>query len=287
LKNRLGFNFTLIKDATFFIITKLKEYIMTDLLYGPEYFLGPEDLPSEYKKALISLLSFQADSEFMGGIRVSENLRFAPRPEEALRLAKKVKEEFGHGVYLWNILRDLGVNVNERVKSIVQNPKESSPGGTKIINAFKYENWSKIFQSWEDVAVFSLVVTPGAVAFLGQYKNSSYKPWAIVSERIFKEELGHLNFGEWAAKRVIEFDGQEGRQKLQQSVEKLLPFGLGFYGRDSVDSKHFKMYHELGLKPSRPEDLRSEYLDLVKKRLEKVGLVYPEKIAADYEMNID
>jgi len=259
-------------------------------LHRPKYkentFSGPDNLPEDYKQALIELLTFQADSEFMGGMRVSENLRFAPRPQEALRLSKKVKEEFGHGVYLWKILEDLGVDVNRRLQAIVQNPREDSPGGTKIINAFKYKNWSKIFDCWEDVAVFSLVVTPGAVAFLGQYKHSSYAPWAKVSERIFDEELGHLNFGEWAAKRVIEFGGEQGQIKLQKSVEKFLPLGLGFYGRDAKESEHFKIYHLFGLKPKYPEELKEEYLSIVKERLAKVGLSYPEHIVADYEMTM-
>lgn len=39
-----------------------------------------DTMPSDYKNALIDLLSFQADSEFAGGQRVAENMRFAPRP---------------------------------------------------------------------------------------------------------------------------------------------------------------------------------------------------------------
>ena len=58
-----------------------------------------DTLPADYKLALIDLLSFQADSEFAGGQRVSENMRFATRPEEAYRLAKKVMEEYGHAWY--------------------------------------------------------------------------------------------------------------------------------------------------------------------------------------------
>lgn len=251
---------------------------------GPIY-TGPNNLPEDYKKALIELLTFQADSEFMGGMRVYENVQFAPRPEEALRLCKKAKEEFGHGVYLWNILKDLGVDVDARVQAIVQDSKHDSPGGTKIINAFKYKNWSKIFENWEDVAIFSCVVTPGAVAFLGQYKDSSYGPWAEVSERIFKEELGHLNFGVWAAKRVVEFGGEEGRRKLQKSVEKFAPIGLGFYGRSSSTSENFKRYYNYGLKPALPEALKIEYMDLVKDRLSEVKLTYPENVVANYDMN--
>lgn len=253
--------------------------------YGPMHFEGPENLPEDYKKCLLELLTFQADSEFMGGLRVQENLRFAPRPTEALRLAKKVKEEFGHGVYLWNILEDLGVNVNDRLQAIVQNPHDDAPGGTKIINAFKYKNWSKVFDCWEDVAVFSLVVTPGAVAFLGQYKDSSYGPWAEISERIFTEELGHLNFGEWACKRVIEFDPTSGREKLNASIKKFLPIGLGFYGRDSSTSEHFKNYHAFGLKPKKPEALKKEYLELVRERVDRLELELPTDVDANYDMN--
>ena len=51
-----------------------------------------DKLPDEYKKALIDLLAFQADSEFAGGQRVEENMKYATRPEEAYRLAKKVME---------------------------------------------------------------------------------------------------------------------------------------------------------------------------------------------------
>ncbi len=254
--------------------------------YTKGAFKGPDNLPKDYKTALLELLTFQADSEFMGGLRVQENLRFAPRPLEALRLAKKVKEEFGHGVYLWSLLEDLGLDTNARLQAILKNPQEDSPGGTKIINAFRHKNWSKIFECWEDVAVFSLVVTPGAVAFLGQYKESSYKPWADISTRIFDEELGHLNFGEWACRRIIEFDPENGREKINKSIRKFVPIGLGFYGRDSKNSERFKIYHDFGLKPAFPEDLKQEYLGLVKDRIDKLKLIYPEDVQADYEMNL-
>ena len=38
-------------------------------------------LPEDYKKALLNLMSFQADSEYAGAQRVAENHRFATRPE--------------------------------------------------------------------------------------------------------------------------------------------------------------------------------------------------------------
>lgn len=243
-----------------------------------------DSMPAEYRKALIDLLAFQADSEFAGGQRVSENMRFAPRPEEAYRLAKKVMEEMGHGWYCWEILEPLGVDVNARVMHLVQNPADPDPKKVRIINGFRKENWSQFFDDWTDVAMFSTVVTPAAVAFLGQYRESSYLPWRRISERIWQEEKGHLAFGVWAAKRVIEFDGDEGRAKLQAAVPKFMAMGLGFSGRPSDDSGHFGKYFEYGLKLKTSQQLQDEYLEIVSKRLAELGLELPNDVSADYEM---
>ncbi len=245
-----------------------------------------DSLPADYRVALIDLLSFQADSEFAGGQRVSENLRFAPRPEEAYRLTKKVMEECGHGWYCWQVLAELGVDVDVRVQHLVQNPDNPSPKVVRVINGFRKENWSKFFEEWADVAMFSTVVTPAAVAFLGQYRQSSYLPWRRISERIWQEEKGHLAFGVWAAKRVIEFDGEAGRARLQAAVPKFMQMGLGFSGRPDDESKHFAKYFEMGLKIKDSRQLQAEYLEIVEKRLAELGLELPAGIEPDYEMRV-
>ncbi len=243
-----------------------------------------DKLPAEYKLALIDLLSFQADSEFAGGQRVSENMRFATRPEEAYRLAKKVMEEYGHAWYCWDILAPLGVDVNVRVQHLVENQDNPDPKKVRVINGFRKENWAPFFSCWADVAMFSTVVTPAAVAFLGQYRESSYLPWRRISERIWQEEKGHLAFGVWAAKRVIELDGEAGREKLQAAVPKFLQMGLGFSGRPADDSKHFARYFEMGLKIKTSKELQDEYMEIVSKRITEIGLELPSNIQPDYEM---
>lgn len=245
-----------------------------------------DKLPDDYKAALIDLLAFQADSEFAGAQRVLENLRFATRPEEAYRLAKKGMEECGHAWYCWDILAPLGIDINERVTELVRNPENPDPKKVRIINGFKKENWSKFFDCWADVAMFSTTVTPAAVVFLGQYRQSSYLPWRKVSERIWAEEKGHLAFGVWAAKRVIEFEGEAGRAKLQAAVPKFMKMGLGFGGRPSDDSAHFQKYFEYGLKIKTAQEVQDEYLDIVKKRFEEIGLVVPDSIEPDYDMRV-
>jgi ring-1,2-phenylacetyl-CoA epoxidase subunit PaaA len=245
-----------------------------------------DKLPDDYKAALIDLLAFQADSEFAGGQRVVENMRFATRPEEAYRLSKKAMEEFGHAWYCWDILAPLGIDINARVTELVQNPAHPDPKKVRIINGFRKENWSAFFEDWADVAMFSTAVTPAAVVFLGQYRESSYLPWRKVSERIWQEEKGHLAFGVWAAKRVIEFEGEAGRAKLQASVPKFMKMGLGFAGRPSDDSEHFKKYFEYGLKIKTAQQVQDEYMEIIKKRFEEIGLVVPDGITPDYEMRV-
>ncbi len=245
-----------------------------------------DHLPDEYKEALISLLSFQADSEFAGGQRVAENLRFAPRPEEAFRISKKHCEEIGHAWYCWNILTPLGVDVDSRVRHLAQNPDNPDPNVVRVINGFRKENWSPLFEDWSDVAMFSAVVTPAAVAFLGQYRQSSYLPWRRVSERIWQEEKGHLAFGVWAAKRVIEFEGEQGRARLQAAIPKFMRVGLGFGGRPSDESANFGIYFDLGLKVRTASQIQDEYLSILSDRLNELNLEMPANVVPDYDMKV-
>lgn len=248
-----------------------------------------DPMPEDYRKLLIHLMTFQADSEYAGAQRVAENMRFAPRPEEAYRLSKKVMEEMGHGYYVWALLQDLGVDVDARLQELVQHPDNPDPKKVNVINGFRKENWSQWFECWEDVALFSTVVTPAAVAFLGQYRECSYKPWARVNVRIHKEEHGHLAFGVWASKRCIEFGGEETRAFMQTRIPKFMRVGLGFYGRPSTGggkSAMFDKYYEYGIKVKRPEELQAEYLELLESRLAEVGLEVPADIEADYDMRM-
>jgi ring-1,2-phenylacetyl-CoA epoxidase subunit PaaA len=246
-------------------------------------------LPEDYKRCLVHLMTFQADSEYAGAQRVAENMKYAPRPEEAYRLSKKVMEEMGHGYYIWTLLRDLGVDVDARLQELVQHPDNPDPAKVNVINGFRKENWTPLFECWEDVALFSTVVTPAAVAFLGQYRDCSYLPFARVNQRIHKEEYGHLAFGVWASKRCIEFGGSKTRDFMQLRIPKFMRVGLGFYGRPSAGdraSANFDKYYAYGLKVKKPEELQAEYLELVESRLADIGLEMPTDVEPDYEMRV-
>ncbi|WP_454875274.1 Phenylacetic acid catabolic protein [Paraburkholderia xenovorans] len=247
-------------------------------------------LPESYKRALIHLLSFQADSEYAGAQRVSENMQFAPRPEEAYRLAKKTMEEYGHAFYLWTLIEELGVDVKARLAELRDNPGNPDPKKVNIINGFRREFWREQFQCWEDVVMMSCVTTPAAVIFLGQYQKCSYLPWARVSERIAREEVGHMGFGLWGVKRCIEFGGEKAREKLQRRVPKFMAMGMGMYGRPSLagdkQSQNFDRYYEMGLKILRPEEAQVQYLELLRTRLKDSGLEWVDSVEPDYDMRI-
>ncbi|MGD9941983.1 MAG: Phenylacetic acid catabolic protein [Burkholderiaceae bacterium] len=249
-----------------------------------------DELPADYKRALIHLLTFQADSEYAGAQRVGENMQFAPRPEEAYRLAKKTMEEYAHAFYLWTLLEDLGLDVKSRLAELRDNPEDPDPSKVNIINGFRRPYWRSQFQCWEDVAMMSCVTTPAAVIFLSQYERCSYLPWAKVSHRISREEVGHMGFGLWAVKRCIQFGGEEARERLQRRVPKFIAMGLGHCGRPSLPgdsaSKNFDRYYDMGLKVDRPEDTQAQYLELARKRIIEAGLQWVDGVQADYDMRI-
>ena len=73
-------------------------------------------------------------------------------------------------------------------------------------------------------------------------------------------------------------------------MPKFLRMGMGAYGRPSkagsVQSQNFERYHQMGLKPMRPEECEAAYLDLVGQRLKDVGLEFPKDVQPDYEQRI-
>lgn len=244
-------------------------------------------LPDQYRQCLIKLMAFQADSEYVGALRVAENQRFAPRPEEAYRLSKKVMEGMGHSYYVWSLLRDLNIDVEARFRELVSNPDMPDPAKVKVINAFHKANWSSWFECWEDMVLFLNVVTPASVEFLGQYRDCSYLPWARVNARIYKEEQGHLAFGLWAAKQCFKSGGEGPRELMQQRIARFVSIGLGFYGRPSSgenSSVTFDLYHEYGLKPKCPEVMQADYLTQLERRLRSIGLELPQGVEPDYDM---
>ena len=68
-----------------------------------------------------------------------------------------------------------------------------------------------------------------------------------------------------------------------------MKMGLGFYGRPSKGkgaSEMFDIYHEYGLKVKTPEELQTEYLELLEDRLTDIGFVMPSGVEPDYDMRI-
>lgn len=233
-----------------------------------------DPLPGDYRNALVQLMSFQADSEYAGAQRLTENQRFVPRPEEAQRLSRKIFEEISHAYAMWGLLQDLGVDVDARVAALASNPANPDPAKVSVISLFQRHNWQCHFECWEDVALYSLICVPATVIYLSQYQNCSYLPWARASVRIHKEEHGHLAFGIWAVTRCIAFGGEATREFMQQRSGQFVQLGLDFFGRPSSgpgQSRSFQAYSEFGLKMRNPEELQAEYLEMVASRLRACG----------------
>jgi ring-1,2-phenylacetyl-CoA epoxidase subunit PaaA len=48
----------------------------------------------------------------------------------------------------------------------------------------------------------------------------------------------------------------------------------------------FDIYYEYGIKVKKPEELQTEYLELLDSRLKEVGLIMPAGVEADYDMRM-
>ena len=63
-----------------------------------------------------------------------------------------------------------------------------------------------------------------------------------------------------------------------------MAMGLGFAGRPADDSEHFAKYFEYGLKIRTAQQIQEEYLEIVSKRLNELGLEMPKDVQPDFDM---
>lgn len=252
---------------------------------GWKSFDKGDQLPADYRGALLHLMSFQADSEFAGSQRLGEAMRFVPRPVEATRLSQTITETVGHAASVWGLMSDLGVDADARLRALTSNPADPDPAKVNVIEGFRRERWDGLITDWTDLSLYLTVVIPAALTLLDQHRDGSYRPWARLNARIHKEKQGHLAFGIWSLRRILQEGGDQARDDAILRLPKFMRLGLGFFGRPDSDGGMFR-YRDCGLRVRGAEVLQAEYLEMLDGRLKEIGLPVPTGVEPDYDNRI-
>lgn len=219
-----------------------------------------EKMDPEYRDLLGRVLAIQADCEIGGPqLYVKDILPSAPTKIDQLIVARTAAEELDHYRKMARLAGDIGVDVSYVL---------SRSNQERYVEAFR----GKI-TTWEDYAVFGMLIDRIGRYQLEEFEDCSYLPLQRILPDVHKEEMGHIEFGvnktaELAAK------GGESKEKVQKAINFWYVKGLDMFGKS--DSYRSERYRQWGLKRRSNTQAREEYIKEVNPLIEQMGLQVPD-----------
>ncbi len=223
---------------------------------------SPEEMTEGYKENLINLMLMQADSELAGAFGYVPWIMKAVSTKEMLTVSAITHDEVRHARVMYQLLEDLGVDVEDRVKQFdftLRVGDEIELGATRAaqdqrVNIFYYP-----INTWYDFIMFNVLMDRGAGHQLQDATESSYGPWKAVMEGIMKEEEMHIAHGDYWLKRL----GRNPKHKeaTQEALDRWFPRVMNIFGRPN--SPRNKSYIKYGLKKRDNHEVRMTFAEEV------------------------
>ena len=224
-----------------------------------------EDLPADYREAVLRILQVQAriETEYPGKpeLTLVPAMKMAPNPDEWVRYASYWAQEVEHASYWIKMLDDLGFTVDD---AFMATPKP--------IYIFDMRDEA---QSWADWAFFSFFADRQGAYMAWEWIDSSYGPFNRIAERTWREEEGHAQMGFEMLQGIC--STPEGKAHAQERLIVWYPAALDMFGRS--DSKRQYEFIRMGLRRRTNEEMRQEFKEEIDQVLRKVGLEPPDPLA--------
>lgn len=217
-----------------------------------------ETMPQEYRDLLTRVLRIQADCEIGGPhLYVADWVLTAPTADDQWRMSRIAAEEIDHFRKFNRLLYQIGSSADDRLWVEKQE---------RYVDAFKGE-----MPSWADVAVFGLLIDRVGEYQLDEFVDSSFEPLNKVLPPILAEEKGHVSFGLYKCRDLID---QGRKAEVQAAIDRWYPEALDMFGNPK--SKRDWKYIRWGLKRRTNEQARREYKAEADAVLQELGLVIPD-----------
>ena len=219
-----------------------------------------ERMPEEYRQLLTRVLRIQADCEIGGPhLYVSHWVLTAPTADDQWRMGRIAAEEIDHFRKINRLLHLIGASADDRLWV----DKEE-----RYVDAFKRD-----MPSWADIAVFGLLIDRVGEYQLQEFHECSFEPLNKILPTILAEEKGHISFGLFKCKDLID----QGRlNDVQAAVGRWYPAALDMFG--NAQSKRAHAYIRWGLKRRTNQEARQHYIAETRPVLSDLGLTVPDLI---------
>lgn len=218
-------------------------------------------MPEEYQELLVRLLRIQADCEIGGPHLYTSNwILTAPTADDQWRMSRIAAEEIDHFRKMNRLLNLVGSSADDRLWA----DKEE-----RYVDAFKSE-----MPSWADIAIFGLLIDRVGEYQLDEFTDCSFEPMNRILPPILAEEKGHVSFGAYKCRDLID----QGRQdEVQAAIDRWYPTALDMFG--NANSKRDHKYIKWGLKRRTNEQARQQYRAESDEVIRELGLQVPNVVA--------
>ena len=243
-----------------------REKLMWEKIHAGGSIENSEEMSDDYFQNLVNLMLQQADSELAGAFGYVPWIMQAPTTEEKLAVANIVKDEVRHARAMYRLLEDLGIDVDShvakhdytfRVGSTSEELRNKRASDDRRVNIFYYP-----IDTWVDFIMFQFCMDRGAGHQLEDVRKSTYGPWKREIERIFKEEIMHVNHGDyWVKKLALE---KSSKGEVQAALERWYPRTMNIFGKPKTSRN--EIYRMYGLKRRDNDEVRKAFSEEVRMR---------------------
>ena len=234
-----------------------------------------EDMTPGYKKALLTQLTVQGDTELLSAPAYYLASRDAPTLNSRIAVTAIIHDELGHANIAYRIMEDLGVDKQWLLYG--RQPRE-----------FKHPyGFDQPLENWADMVVANGFFDRAGITLLADvHEHTSYGPLKRALVKVDREEVLHLRHGESWMKRLAKAGG-DARAALQRAVDWMFPMTLEWFGLPDA-LKHHGGQLSYRLKGKTNDQLRQTWMAATVPLCEAIGITVPaHHDAAQNEYAID
>ena len=227
-----------------------------------------EDMTETYKRALITQLTVQGDTELISAPAYFMAARDAPSTNTMVSATAIIQDELGHANIAYRLLEDLGVDRHWLLY-------EREPAHFKHPYGF-----DQPLVDWAALVSANALYDRAGITLLGDvHRNTSYGPLKRGLVKVSMEENFHLRHGEVWIRRFAEAGGA-AKEAVQRTLDWMFPMGVEWFGMPD-DRKHHNAQLDFRLKGMTNDQLRQTWLRAVVPLCEELGYDLPARCDPD------
>lgn len=223
---------------------------------------SPDEMTDGYRKALITQLLVQGDTELISAPAYWGAAQDAPSTNTQVSAVAIIQDELAHANIAYRILEDMGLNKEQLVYG-------------RAPHEFKHPyGFDQPLESWAELVTANGFYDRAGITLLSDvYRNTSYGPLKRALVKVDLEETFHLRHGEVWMKRLAQAGG-EAKEKLQRAVDWMFPMTVEWFGLPDTLKRHSDQL-EYRLKGMSNDQLRQTWMSATVPLCESIGIDVP------------